>query len=94
MAKWLITFENGYCGCNKEEIIDGTYEEAQDWAEESLMDYAETWTHIAFGWNEEFTEEEFDRTRSKKNSSSSPVPQPRSSTEAPDPFGSRSAVKG
>ena len=60
MAKWLITFENGYCGCNQEEIIDGTYEEAQDWAEESLMDYAETWTHIAFGWGEEFTEEEFD----------------------------------
>lgn len=60
MAKWLVTFENGYCGCNMEEIIDGTYEEAQDWAEESLIDYAETWTHIAFGWGEEFTEEEFD----------------------------------
>lgn len=63
MPKWLITFENGYCGCNQEEIFEGTYEDAQDFAEESLDDYAETWTHIAFGWGEEYTEEEYEDYR-------------------------------
>ena len=58
--KWIITFSNGYCGCDIEEEFVGTYEEAVEWANEYLPDYAETYTHSAFGWGEEYTEEEFD----------------------------------
>ena len=53
MKKWIITFENGYCGCNQEEEFEGTYEEAIDFAEEYLPDYAEQFAYVAFGWNEE-----------------------------------------
>ena len=28
--KWIITFSNGYCGCDQEEEFVGTYEEAID----------------------------------------------------------------
>lgn len=58
--KWIITFENGYCGCDIEEEFVGTYEEAVEWANESLPEYAETYAYVAFGWDEEYTEEEFD----------------------------------
>lgn len=60
IKKWTITFSNGYCGCDIEEEFEGTYEEAVEFADEYLPDYAEQFTHIAFGWNEEYTEEEFD----------------------------------
>ena len=58
--KWIITFSNGYCGCDIEEEFVGTYEEAIDYANEMLRDYAESMSHAAFGWDEEYTEEEFD----------------------------------
>ena len=58
--KWIITFSNGYCGCNIEEEFEGTREEAEAWADEYLPEYAETYVHAAFGWAEEYTEEEFD----------------------------------
>ena len=58
--KWIITFSNGYCGCDIEEEFVGTYKEALEWADEYLPDYAENWAHIAFGWNEEYNEEEFE----------------------------------
>lgn len=58
--KWTITFSNGYCGCNQEEEFEGTYAEAVDFANEYLLDYAEQYAHIAFGWGEEYTEEEYD----------------------------------
>lgn len=58
--KWIITFSNGYCGCDQEEEFEGTYEEAVEWANEYLPNYAEQYTHIAFGWSEEYTEEEYD----------------------------------
>ena len=63
MKKWLITFENGYCGCNQEEIVEGGYEDAVCFAEESIDDYAQSWTHIVFGWNEEYTEKEYEDYR-------------------------------
>ena len=25
--KWVITFSNGYCGCDQEDEFEGTYEE-------------------------------------------------------------------
>lgn len=58
--KWIITFSNGYCGCDTEEEFVGTYEEATDFANEYLPEFAETYAHAAFGWDEEYTEEEFE----------------------------------
>lgn len=58
--KYIITFSNGYCGCDQEEEFEGTYEEATDYANEMLRDYAENMSHAAFGWDEEYTEEEFE----------------------------------
>ena len=61
--KWTITFENGYCGCDIEEEFEGTYEEAQKFADEYLDDYAEQYAYVAFGWDEEYTEEEYEQYR-------------------------------
>ena len=58
--KWTITFSNGYCGCDIEEEFVGTYEGAEKWAEDSLYEYAENYAYVAFGWDEEYTEEEFE----------------------------------
>lgn len=58
--KWIITFSNGYCGCNEEEEFVGTYEDAVEFANEHLPDYAEEFIHTAFGWDEEYIEEEYD----------------------------------
>ena len=58
--KWIITFENGYCGCNIEEEFVGTHEEAVEFANDYLPDYAEQYAYVAFGWDEEYTEEEYD----------------------------------
>ena len=57
---WIITFSNGYCGCDQEEEFVGTYEEAESWAKDHLYDYAESFSHCAFGWDGDYTEEEFD----------------------------------
>ena len=61
--KWIITFENGYCGCNQEEEFEGTYEEAVAFAEECLDDYAEQYAYVAFGWDEDYDEEEYEQYR-------------------------------
>ena len=58
--KWIITFSNGYCSCDDEEEFEGTYEEAVEFANEHLPNYAESYAHTAFGWDEEYTEEEYE----------------------------------
>lgn len=58
--KWTVTFSNGYCGCDIEEEFVGTYDDAVEWANESLPEYAETYAYVAFGWDEEYTEEEYE----------------------------------
>ncbi len=58
--KWIVTFSNGYCGCDTEEEFVGTYEEAVEFADEYLPEFAESYAHAAFGWDEEYTEEEFE----------------------------------
>ena len=58
--KWRITFYNGYCGCDQEEEFFGTYEEAEAWGAENLRDYAESMSYAAFGWDEEYDEDEFE----------------------------------
>ena len=57
---WIITFSNGYCGCDQEEEFVGTYEEAVDFANEYLPDYAESMSHAAFGWDEEIDEDAYE----------------------------------
>ena len=58
--KWTITFSNGYCGYDIEEEFVGTYDEAVDFANDYLPEYAESYAYVAFGWDEEYTEEEYD----------------------------------
>ena len=58
--KWTITFSNGYCSCDVEEEFEGTYDDAVKWANNHLPEYAESYAYVAFGWGEEYTEEEFD----------------------------------
>lgn len=58
--KWIITFSNGYCGCDQEEEFVGTYEEAVEWADETLREYAESMSHAAFCWDEEINEDEYE----------------------------------
>ena len=59
--KWTITFSNGYCGCDIEEEFEGTYEEAVEFANDYLHEYAETYSYVHFGWDcEEYDEDEFD----------------------------------
>ena len=60
IKKWTITFANGYCGCDNEEEFEGTYEEAIEFANEYLPDYAENYACNVFGWGEEISEEEYD----------------------------------
>ena len=60
----LAHFENGYCGCDQEEVfhfeagtelrfIEGTISE---WA----MDNADSFAYVHFGWEAEYTDEEYD----------------------------------
>ena len=58
--KWTITFSNGYCGCDTEEEFIGTYDEAVEFANEYLPDYAESYSHAEFGWDGEYTDEEYE----------------------------------
>lgn len=58
--KWIITFSNGYCGCEIEEEFVGTYDEAVDYARECLPDYAENYAQFALGWGEEYSEEDYE----------------------------------
>ena len=58
--KWTVRFSNGYCGCDVEEEFVGAYNEAVEFANEYLFEYAVSYAHCAFGWDEEYTEEEYD----------------------------------
>ena len=54
-----ITYSNGYCGCDETEVIEvENMEEAKTYAAEGVDNYAETYTYVATGWNEEFESEE------------------------------------
>lgn len=57
---WEITFSNGYCGCDETEEFTGTYDDAVDLATDYLGSYAETYAHAAFGWDAEYTDEEYE----------------------------------
>ena len=56
-----INYSNDYCGCDESEVLEvENIEEAEDYAAEGVYDYAESYIHIATGWDEgfEFEEEE------------------------------------
>lgn len=59
--KWTIIFSNGYCGCDIEEEFIGTYDEAVDFANDYLPDYAEQYAHAALGWNKEPDPDEYEQ---------------------------------
>lgn len=60
----LAHCSNGYCGCDSEDVFfykDDTSERVIDedlvcWAQEN----AEVYSYVHFGWDEEYTEEEYD----------------------------------
>ena len=62
IVRWY--FENSYSGCNQEEMMyydNNTPKEdidadVDDWGREN----AESFAHVHFGWDEEYTEDEFD----------------------------------
>ena len=41
-------------------FIANSENDVENYMEEGLYDYAEGWTHVAFGWNEEYTDAEFE----------------------------------
>jgi hypothetical protein len=71
MAKMIIlaTCGNGYCGCDDEEVfifeeeVEASVidEEVLAWAENN----AESFAHVHFGWDEEYTDEEYEEYMSE-----------------------------
>lgn len=59
-----VHFENGYCGCDETDVWEYpdnvTQEDVANDCEEHLYDYAESFAHVAFGWDEEYSESDFD----------------------------------
>ena len=64
MSKYIkITFGNGYCGCDGEEVIAYPDDIADKYidmdAYSFALDNAEIYTHVVFDFNEDYTEEEY-----------------------------------
>lgn len=59
-----VHFENGYYGCDEVDIWEYddsvTEEDVEKDCNEHLDEYAENWSYVAFGWDNEETEEEFE----------------------------------
>lgn len=54
-----ITYSNGYCGCDNEEVLEvENIEEAEAYAQDAIHDYAETYEYVATGWERDFESEE------------------------------------
>ena len=54
-----INYSNGYCGCDISEVLEvENIEEAEAYAAEGIYDYAESYTYVATGWDEDFESEE------------------------------------
>lgn len=47
-----IEYDNGYCGCNESEVMKvDTLEEAEEYAQEGIYDYGQTYEHCAEGYD-------------------------------------------
>ena len=59
----IAYFENGYCGCDQTDFFefddDITTSEINDQMYDAMCGYAESYSHVAFGWDEPYTEEEW-----------------------------------
>ena len=65
MAKYILfSGGNGYCGCDFEDVlfypndVDENQIDADGWA--MAEDNATTYSHIHFGWGEDYTDEEWE----------------------------------
>lgn len=60
----IAYFENGYCGCDQTDFFeyddDITTSEIQEDMYEQMCQYGESYSHVAFGWDESYTEEEYE----------------------------------
>lgn len=64
MRMILATFENGYCGCDQAEVFFFDDDEIDteinciiyDW----VLDNAESYSYVHFGWDEPYTDEDYD----------------------------------
>lgn len=55
------TYSNGCVGCDETEYFKANnIEEVLTYMDEGLWDYAESYAHVHFGWNNEYTEEDFE----------------------------------
>lgn len=55
------TYSNGYCGCDITDYYKAnSFEDVECYMEEGLGDYAKTYAHVHFGWDNDYTEDEYD----------------------------------
>lgn len=62
MSKYFkAVYSNGYCGCDEAQyLVADSEDQAYSYMEAGLQDYADQWTHVAFGWDTEYTDEEYE----------------------------------
>ena len=54
-----INYSNGYCGCDESEVLEvKDIEEAEAYAAEAIHDYAESYSYVSTGWEQDFESEE------------------------------------
>jgi hypothetical protein len=55
---------NGYCGCDSEEAFHFDEDTKDDWIESEIWEWAcenaESFAHVHFGWDEPYTDEDYD----------------------------------
>ena len=60
----LAKCDNGYCGCDCEDVFfydnDTTETEIEEDLWEWAVDNAESYAYVHFGWDEEYSEEEYE----------------------------------
>lgn len=56
-----ITYYNGIVGCDETEfVLAETPEDVEQWADDKLEDYAESYAWQYFGWDADYTDEEYE----------------------------------
>ena len=59
--KYMATYHTGYCGtAERHFIIADNEKQVVVYMEDGLYDYAESWTHLASGWEDSLSDEEFE----------------------------------
>lgn len=60
----IVHFENGYCGCDQTDFFefddDTSTSEIGDLMYDAMCSYADSYSHVAFGWDEPYTDEEWE----------------------------------